>query len=149
MVRLYISPEKDWSSVSRQSVSLPLAVAAILLCSPIQRFKRELWQAAVTFFNFQATAVFWQERLVREREKKKGFLFLFCCCRSKNHKAYWIKNVPKTVLKPYFLTPRTTFLHHRVELHAVFKQNPIAFLNKLELHTFKSPGNRRVGVHTT
>lgn len=31
--------------------------------------------------------------------------------------------------------------HLREELHAVFKQNPMAFLNKLELHTFKSPGN--------
>ncbi len=119
MARLYINPEKDWSSVSRQSVSLPLVVAAILLCSPIQRFKQELWQAAVTFFNFQATAVFWQERRVRG-EKRDFFSFAAEPRITKPS-----KNVPKTVMKHYFLTPRMTFLCRRT-----WEKNSMLYLNR-------------------
>lgn len=118
MARLYINPEKDWSSVSCQSVSLPLAVASILLCSPIQCFKRELWQAAVTFFNFQATAVFWQERWVRG---KKCFFYFSAEPRITKPS----KNVPKTVMKHYFLTPRMTFLCRRT-----WEKNSMLYLNR-------------------
>ncbi len=118
MARLYTNPKKDWSSVSRQSVSLPLAVAAILLCSPIQRFKWELWQASVTFFNFQATAVFWQERRVRG----KKFFFSFAAEPRITKPS---KNVPKTVMKHYFLTPRMTFLCRRT-----WEKNSRLYLNR-------------------